>query len=113
MRIGFVGAGLMGAGMIRNLAAAGHEVHLYVRRPERAAGLPATLAPDIATAVDGADLAMSCVTDSDDVREVVHAMLTAAAPPPVLVETSTIAPAAPRAGPPSAPSAAWPTSTAP
>jgi 3-hydroxyisobutyrate dehydrogenase-like beta-hydroxyacid dehydrogenase len=96
LRVGFVGAGLMGAGMVRNLAAAGHRVRLYARTPARAAGLPAELAPDAAAAVDGADLACSCVTDSADVREVVLAMLEAEAPPPVLVEMSTIAPAVAR-----------------
>jgi 3-hydroxyisobutyrate dehydrogenase-like beta-hydroxyacid dehydrogenase len=96
MRIGFVGAGLMGAGMVRNIAAAGHEVHLYARRPERAAGLPSTLAPSVAAAMDGAEIGVSCVTDSPDVEEVVRAMLSAPAPPRVLVETSTIAPAVAR-----------------
>jgi len=96
LRVGFVGAGLMGAGMVRNLAAAGHHVRLYARTPARAEGLPAELAATPAAAVDGADLACSCVTDSDDVREVVAAMLEAAAPPPVLVEMSTIAPAVAR-----------------
>ncbi|MGD9695086.1 MAG: NAD(P)-dependent oxidoreductase [Thermoleophilia bacterium] len=96
MRIGFVGAGLMGSGMVRNLAAAGHEVRLYARTPGRARDLPAVLAPTIADALDGADLAASCVTDSDDVRDVVAGLLAAPAPPPVLVEMSTIAPAVAR-----------------
>lgn len=92
-----MGAGLMGAGMVRNLAAAGHEVRLYARRPERAAGLPAAVAESIAVAMDGADIGMSCVTDSPDVEEVVRAMLAAPARPPVMVETSTIAPSVARA----------------
>jgi len=94
--IGFVGAGLMGSGMIRNLAAAGHEVRVFARTPSRAQGLPAVAAPSVAEAVDGADLACSCVTDSPDVREVVAGILAAPAPPPVLVEMSTIAPAVAR-----------------
>jgi 3-hydroxyisobutyrate dehydrogenase-like beta-hydroxyacid dehydrogenase len=94
--VGFVGMGLMGGPMIRNLADAGHEVRLYARRPERAAGLPATLAPSVAAAMDGADLGCSCVTDSEDVREVVAGLLAAAAPPPVHVDLSTIAPAVAR-----------------
>lgn len=97
MLIGFVGAGLMGAGMVRNLDAAGHTVRLYARRPDRASGLPARLTGSIAAAVDGADVGMSCVTDSEDVREVVGAMLQAPSPPPTIVETSTIAPAVARA----------------
>jgi 3-hydroxyisobutyrate dehydrogenase-like beta-hydroxyacid dehydrogenase len=94
--IGFAGAGLMGAGMIRNLAAAGHEVRAYARTPSRAEGLPATLAASVAEAVDGADLACSCVTDSPDVREIVAGLLAAERPPPALVEMSTIAPAVAR-----------------
>ena len=82
--------------MIRNLAAAGHEVVLYARSPSRARNLPARLAGAVAEAVDGADLACSCVTDSDDVREVVAGGLAAPSPPPVLVEMSTIAPAVAR-----------------
>jgi 3-hydroxyisobutyrate dehydrogenase-like beta-hydroxyacid dehydrogenase len=92
MRIAFVGPGLMGAGMIRNLAAAGHEVTVYARTPSRAAGLPAAPAASIAAAVDGRDVVCSCVTDSDDVAEVVRQVLAAPAPPPLLVELSTIAP---------------------
>jgi 3-hydroxyisobutyrate dehydrogenase-like beta-hydroxyacid dehydrogenase len=49
-----------------------------------------------AAAVEGADLACSCVTDSPDVRAVVADMLGADAPAPVLVEMSTIAPAVAR-----------------
>jgi 3-hydroxyisobutyrate dehydrogenase-like beta-hydroxyacid dehydrogenase len=96
VRIGFVGAGLMGAGMVRNLAAAGHEVRLYARTPERARDLPATLVGSPAEAADGADLFASCVTDSPDVRAVVETMLAAERPAPVVVEMSTIAPAVAR-----------------
>jgi 3-hydroxyisobutyrate dehydrogenase-like beta-hydroxyacid dehydrogenase len=94
--IGFVGSGLMGSEMIRNLAGAGHEVRLYARTPARARDLPATLVGSMAEAVEGADLACSCVTDSPDVREVVAGMLEARTPAPVLVEMSTIAPAVAR-----------------
>lgn len=96
MRVGVVGAGLMGAGMIRNLVAGGHEVHVYARTPSRADGLPATAVPGVAHAADGADLLLLSVTDSDDVLEVVAAAMTATTPPPVIVDTSTIAPAAAR-----------------
>jgi 3-hydroxyisobutyrate dehydrogenase-like beta-hydroxyacid dehydrogenase len=92
MRIGFIGAGLMGAGMIRNLAAAGHEITAYARTESRLEGLPATAAPSVADAVTGRDLACSCVTDSADVMQVVEALLAVDAPPPILIEMSTIAP---------------------
>ena len=96
MRIGFVGSGLLGAGMVRNLAAAGHDVFLYARNPGRADGLPASLVGSPAEAAEGADLFASCVTDSPDVREVIEAMLGAERPAPVVVEMSTIAPAVAR-----------------
>lgn len=96
MLIGFVGAGLMGSGMVRRLAGAGHRVRLYARTPAKARDLPAELVADVASAVDGADLACSSVTDSSDVVELVEAMLAAPAPAPVLVEMSTIAPAVAR-----------------
>jgi 3-hydroxyisobutyrate dehydrogenase-like beta-hydroxyacid dehydrogenase len=96
MRIGFVGSGLMGADMVRNLAGAGHDVRLFARTPERARDLPATLVASPAEAGDGADLFASCVTDSPDVREVVLAMLEAQRPAPVVVEMSTIGPAVAR-----------------
>ena len=94
--IGFAGSGLMGSGMIRNLADAGHEVRLYARTAARAQGLPATVVGSMAEAVEGADLACSCVTDSPDVRLVVEDMLAAGSPAPILVEMSTIAPAVAR-----------------
>jgi 3-hydroxyisobutyrate dehydrogenase-like beta-hydroxyacid dehydrogenase len=96
MRIGFIGAGLMGSGMIRNLAAAGHEVSVYARTASKAAGLPARLASSVEDAVEGADLACSIVTDSPDVRDVVQALLAVESPPPVLLEMSTIAPSVAR-----------------
>lgn len=97
MRIGFVGAGLMGSGMVRNLAAAGHEVYVYARTPEKAAGLAATTVPTVRDAANGADLLCVCVTDSPDVRAVVEDALLADTPPPVIVDLSTISPAVARA----------------
>ncbi|MEI7793194.1 MAG: NAD(P)-dependent oxidoreductase [Thermoleophilia bacterium] len=96
MRVGVVGAGLMGAGMIRNLAGAGYEVRVYARTASRAEGLPAIPVADVAAAVDGANLLLLSVTDSDDVIEVVGAAMATPAPPLFIVDTSTIAPAAAR-----------------
>ena len=96
VRIGFIGPGLMGSHMIDNLTAAGHEVRVYARTPSRAEGLPATSAESVAAAVDGCDAACSMVTDSDDVRDVVAQILAAPAPPPLIIDFSTIAPAVAR-----------------
>jgi 3-hydroxyisobutyrate dehydrogenase len=96
MRVGVVGAGLMGAGMIRNLAGAGYEVRVYARTASLAEGLPAIPVAGVAAAVDGANLLLLSVTDSDDVIEVVGAAMAAPVPPLLIVDTSTIAPAAAR-----------------
>ena len=87
----------MGAHMVRNLAAAGHEVRIYARTPSRAEGLPATAVPSAREAAEGADVFCSIVTDSPDVREVVADALRAADPPALFIDMSTIAPAAARA----------------
>jgi 3-hydroxyisobutyrate dehydrogenase len=96
MRVGVIGAGLMGAGMVRNIAAGGHEVRVFSRTPGKAAGLPATQVDGVAAAADGSQLVVLSVTDSPDVLEVVAAVAATAAPPRVIVDTSTIAPAAAR-----------------
>ncbi|MDH3227327.1 MAG: NAD(P)-dependent oxidoreductase, partial [Thermoleophilia bacterium] len=93
MRIGFVGAGLMGAHMVRNLAAAGFEVRLYARTPSRAEGLPAEIAGSVREAAEGAEAFCSIVTDSPDVRDVVTEALTADDPPELFIDMSTISPA--------------------
>ena len=57
VRIGFVGAGLMGSGMVRNLAAAGHDVRAATPgRPRGPGTCPRRWPPSVAEAVDGADL---------------------------------------------------------
>ncbi len=86
----------MGAGMIRNLAGAGYEVRVYARTASRAEGLPAIPVANVAAAVDGANLLLLSITDSDDVIEVVAAAMAAPVPPLCIVDTSTIAPAAAR-----------------
>ena len=96
MRIAVVGPGLMGAGMIRTLAADGHDVHVFARTPSRADGLPATRVHGVTEAADGADVLLLSVTDSADVIAVVTAAQRAQSPPPIICDTSTIAPAAAR-----------------
>ena len=96
MNVAFVGPGLMGRGMIANLAAAGHDLTVYARTPSRAEGLPAQVVSSIVEAVEGRDAVCLCVTDSEDVRSVVREILTAEHPPPVIIDHSTIAPAVAR-----------------
>jgi len=73
MRIGFVGAGRMGRPMVTRLLAAGHEVRVLARSPDRRTGitgLGAVAAPDLEAVAAHADAVVVCVFTDDQVREV-------------------------------------------
>lgn len=73
MRVGFIGLGMMGAGMAGRLLAAGHQVSVYNRTASKAsalAALGARLASSPADAVRGADAAFSMVSDDAASRAV-------------------------------------------
>jgi 3-hydroxyisobutyrate dehydrogenase-like beta-hydroxyacid dehydrogenase len=91
MRVGFVGAGLMGAPMVERLIAAGHEVVVASRTPDR---LPAgwTAVTDPAAAAADAEVVCTILPDSAEVREVVAAVLSTAKPGAVIVEMTTHSP---------------------
>jgi 2-hydroxy-3-oxopropionate reductase len=100
--IGFIGLGAMGRPMARHLAAAGHRLHLWARRPESLAPLM-TCAPVVAA--DPAELAarvavvFSMVTADADVAGLVEGprgLLAGAAPGFLHVDMSTIGPATAR-----------------
>jgi len=63
MRLAFIGLGRMGAGMARNLIAAGHELTLYNRSREKAEGLGAPVAASAAEACRGAEAAITMLSD--------------------------------------------------
>jgi 3-hydroxyisobutyrate dehydrogenase-like beta-hydroxyacid dehydrogenase len=92
VEIGFVGAGLMGAPMVRNLLAAGHAVTVSSRTPERLAGEGWQVVATPAEAAAGAEVVCSVVPDGPDVESVVDSLLATAAPGTVLIEMSTIDP---------------------
>jgi len=74
MKVGFVGLGTMGAPMARRLLDAGHEVTVHNRTRERERPLADAGAARAATpreAAEGAELVVTIVGDSPDVREVV------------------------------------------
>ena len=96
MRVGFVGAGLMGTPMVRRLIEAGHEVTVSSRRPDRLSGEGWRVVSSPAEAADGADVVCSIVPDSPEVTEVVESVLEAASAGTVVVEMSTISPATAR-----------------
>jgi 3-hydroxyisobutyrate dehydrogenase len=76
MKIGFIGTGIMGAPMARNLAAAGHEVRAWNRTRAKAEAIEGvTVADSPAGATDGADALVTMLTDGDAVEAVAHAAL--------------------------------------
>ncbi len=100
--IGFIGTGIMGLPMARNLLRSGFAVRAYNRTRSRAEPLlndGATLADSPAAAADGADAVIAIVTDSPDVRAVFlgpDGVAAAAKLPPIAVDMSTISPAVER-----------------
>jgi 3-hydroxyisobutyrate dehydrogenase-like beta-hydroxyacid dehydrogenase len=99
-RIAFLGMGIMGAPMAKNVAAAGFEVTVWNRTAERAhaTGLPVAETPAAASA--GADLTITMVVDSPQVEAVLfgeHGAAEGMRDGHVAVDMSTIAPTAARA----------------
>lgn len=66
MKVAFLGTGLMGTPMVKNLAAAGHGLHLWNRTPEKAALLAdlATVHETPAAAAAQAEIVISMLTES-------------------------------------------------
>jgi 3-hydroxyisobutyrate dehydrogenase-like beta-hydroxyacid dehydrogenase len=93
MKTAFIGMGVMGFPMAGHLKAAGHEVAVYNRSPEKARrwaekhGGPAF--ETIAEAVSGAEVVVLCVGNDDDVRDVVAQVLPAMAGGGVIVDHTT------------------------
>lgn len=72
MKIGFIGAGRMGAPMVRRLVEAGHEVRALGRTADKRAAvekLGAQAVGDTAAVADSADLVVVCVFTDDQVKQ--------------------------------------------
>jgi 3-hydroxyisobutyrate dehydrogenase-like beta-hydroxyacid dehydrogenase len=98
-RIGFIGIGMMGHGMAKNLLAKGFPLTLRVNRNrERAADLLAAGAAEAKSNADvaaHADVVILCVTGSPQVEEIVfgaRGLLEAARPGLMVIDTSTAEP---------------------
>ena len=93
MKTAFIGLGVMGFPMAGHLKAAGHEVTVYNRTPDKAARWVekhgGASAPTIAEAVAGAELVCLCVGNDDDVRDVVAQILPAMGEGGVIVDHTT------------------------
>jgi 3-hydroxyisobutyrate dehydrogenase len=96
MRIGFIGLGIMGSGMVQNLAQKGHAVRVWNRSPERAQELALPRADSPRELAEQCDVVLTCVSDPAAVERVVFAedgVLGAARPGFRYVECSTVSPA--------------------
>ncbi len=97
-RVGFIGIGLMGSGMARNLVAAGHDVVVWNRTRSKAEAIAgATVADSPADVAASAGVVMICVSDTPDVRAVVEGddgLLAGASEGLLIVDHSTISPSA-------------------
>lgn len=74
MNVGFIGLGIMGLSMARNILKAGHKVTVYNRTTTRAGILGQEGADVAATPADVAkrsEVVITCVTDTPDVEQVV------------------------------------------
>ncbi|SHL05631.1 NAD(P)-dependent oxidoreductase [Actinacidiphila paucisporea] len=97
LTVAVLGTGLMGAGMARNLSAAGHDVRAWNRTPARARPLAAdgvTVVTDPAEAVRGADAVVTMLLDGPATLEVVGAAADAFEAGAVWLQTGTVGPEA-------------------
>lgn len=97
-RVGFVGTGIMGAPMARNLIRAGFSVTVWNRTASKAAPLVeegAVNAASPAAVAAASEVTFSCVSDSPDVEAVAlgpGGILEGAEPGSVYIDCSTISP---------------------
>lgn len=102
-RIGFIGIGVMGRHMARNLARAGHDVAVHDVRPEALEGMAGQgirVAASVADAVRDADVAITMLPDTPQAQEVLlgpGGVLGTGVRGGLVVEMSTISASATRA----------------
>jgi 3-hydroxyisobutyrate dehydrogenase-like beta-hydroxyacid dehydrogenase len=99
--IGFVGLGIMGAGMVKNLAAKGHNVRIWNRTASKAEALAKELGIQHVSTLkelgEGATVLMLCVTNTADVEQVLFGQDGAASDlktGSLVIDCSTISPKA-------------------
>lgn len=102
-RIGFIGLGIMGRGMAHNLLSAGLDLTIWNRTAERMQELAragAKTATSPAELASRCDLILICVSDTPDVEAVIfeeNGVASGARPGSLVVDHSTISPAATQA----------------
>lgn len=102
-RVGFIGLGIMGRGMTRNLLKAGFAVCVWNRTPSRMDDLVAegaTRGESPADVAARSDIIITCVSDTPDVEAVIlseQGVIHGAKPGSLVIDMSTISPQATRA----------------
>lgn len=98
VKVAFIGLGTMGAPMALNLLRAGHGVTVHNRTRDRELPLVAEgaqPAPSPQAAAEGAEVIITCVSDTPDVTAVIlgdQGVIHGAAPGAIVVDMSTISP---------------------
>lgn len=98
--VGFIGLGIMGSGMARNLLKAGFDLYVWNRTASRMAPLVsagARGASDASAVATKADIIVVCVSETQDVEEVLFGesgVIKGARPGALVIDTSTISPQA-------------------
>jgi 3-hydroxyisobutyrate dehydrogenase len=99
-RVGFIGLGIMGRGMSRNLLKAGFELRVWNRTASRMDELAADGAGPASSPGDVAfhtDIIITCVSDTPDVEQVIlgeSGVIRGARPGSLVIDMSTISPQA-------------------
>lgn len=99
-KLGFIGLGIMGFPMARNLLRAGYSVTVYNRtrkKAEELSGDGATLADSPAEVGRRASVIFLCLGDSDSICQVADPLLESVQPGSVVVDCTTISPTVSRA----------------
>lgn len=97
-KIGFIGIGIMGKPMVKNLLKAGYSVNAYARRKESIEALGAeqvTAYNTPAALAEQSDIIISCVADTPDVEEVLvgeQGVINGIKPDSLMIDMSTISP---------------------
>jgi len=97
MRVAVVGLGLMGEPIAERLLAAGHELTVYNRSPGRTDALGragAHVAPTLEAVWDTADVCVASLTDDAALRTVADGVLARGRDGRILIDMSTVSPAA-------------------
>lgn len=95
MKIGWIGAGIMGQPMVCHLLKAGNEVHVYARHPEKvnqAMDQGAILEKDIQSLVACSDVICTMVGFPSDVKEVYETIESCIKPGKICIDFTTSSP---------------------